>query len=153
MLKQVSQPRATNVTAYAILLLSILTDNLKGHSYDILDSYIFLKIYLVLLYAASVRPAPHVPTEARRGLQMPWNWCHRLLWAALWVLGRKPRSSGETKDQSPWKADKQGGGLWLGNKGGEFPKRLTSSSPWGPNTKYWQLKTRASWAFFFFSHQ
>lgn len=79
MLKQVSQPRATNSTAYAILLFSILTDNLKGHIYDILDAYIFLKIYLVLFYAVSVWPAPHVPTEARRGPQMPWNWCQTLV--------------------------------------------------------------------------
>lgn len=120
MLKQVSQTRATDVTAYAILLLSNLIGNLKGHIYDILDAYVVLKIYLVLFFAVRVWPAPPVPTEVRRGHQRPWNWCHRLLWAAIWVLGRKPRSSGGTKDQRPWKADKQWGGQWLGKEGGDF---------------------------------
>ena len=28
------------------------------------------------------------------GCPMPWNWSHRQLWAAMWVLGSEPRSSG-----------------------------------------------------------
>lgn len=35
-----------------------------------------------------------VPTEARRGQQIPWNWSFRWLWTAMWVLEFEGDSSG-----------------------------------------------------------
>lgn len=37
----------------------------------------------------------HVNTKARRGRKKPWNWSYRRLWAAIWVLGIDPGSSGK----------------------------------------------------------
>lgn len=34
-----------------------------------------------------------VPQEGRRGHRIPWGWSYRELWAAMRVLGMKPRSS------------------------------------------------------------
>ena len=33
-----------------------------------------------------------VPTEARRGHRLPWNWSYRWLWATVWVLRIEPIS-------------------------------------------------------------
>lgn len=41
--------------------------------------------------------APHIRLvllEATKGQQIAWNGSYRWLWAALWVLGAEPRSSG-----------------------------------------------------------
>lgn len=61
----------------------------------------FLKIFICFyLMCTNVLPVyvyvPHkclVPTEARRGHWLPWNWSYRLLWISLWVSGTEPRSS------------------------------------------------------------
>ena len=35
---------------------------------------------------------------ARRGRHSSWNWSYRWLWATMWLLGVKPRSSGMAMD-------------------------------------------------------
>lgn len=39
-----------------------------------------------------------VPTEDRRGFGVPWNWCHKGLWAAMWVLRMEADSSPRAED-------------------------------------------------------
>jgi hypothetical protein len=34
-----------------------------------------------------------MPSKIRRRHRIPWNWNYRWLWAAMWVLGTKPKSS------------------------------------------------------------
>lgn len=40
----------------------------------------------VLLACMSVYSVSAVPVEAKRGRQIPWNWCYRLLLATIWEL-------------------------------------------------------------------
>ena len=48
----------------------------------------------VLPACVSVYHVHIVSIEARRGHLILWSWSSRLLWAAMWVLGIKPQSSG-----------------------------------------------------------
>lgn len=57
-------------------------------------------IYLFLFYYKSVcihecMYSKYVPNATRRhrGHQFPWNWNCKWLWATMWILGIKPRSS------------------------------------------------------------
>ena len=57
--------------------------------------FIFLKIHL-FLYALLF--CLH---ERLWGCHIPWNWSYRKLWAAIWVLGVEPRSSGRVRSVEP----------------------------------------------------
>ena len=44
----------------------------------------------------------HVPTEVRRGHWISWYWSYGRLWAAMLVLGVKPRSSARISALNCW---------------------------------------------------
>ena len=56
----------------------------------------FKKLYMYSCFAWTYVCVPHeclVPTEVRRGLQIPWNWSYGWVWATVWVLKTESGSS------------------------------------------------------------
>ena len=51
---------------------------------------------LCVLTFAGMYHVSIVPMETRRGSWIPWNWKYRQLWATMWVLGIKSKSSRRT---------------------------------------------------------
>lgn len=75
--------------------VSILSNFLTVSSSHFLEHSLkheFYFTYIDILPAYLFNSA--VSVEVRRGQQNPWNWHYRWLWAAIWVLGTEPRSSG-----------------------------------------------------------
>ena len=58
-----------------------------------LDVFFKMLFILILCVCCLHVWAPHT-CLARSGGQSLWNWCYRWVWAAMWVLGTEPRSSG-----------------------------------------------------------
>ena len=84
------------------LMRFVLTSILKTFSWSFKQIFIFKTFYVYDCVCVCVCVCAHhmhaVPTEARRGHQIPWNWCYWLLYSVLWALGFKPRSSTGTME-------------------------------------------------------
>lgn len=62
--------------------------------FSFLLNYLFYYVYEHFVYMCMFVYHMHVmPSEARRGHQIPWAWSCRWLWTELWALGTKLRSS------------------------------------------------------------
>lgn len=85
MLKQVPQPRATNLPIYYYMQPIIQNCYRQPEGLHLWYLRFFFKINLILFYVVG-----SVPVEARRGHQMPWSWRHRWLGAAMWIQGTEP---------------------------------------------------------------
>lgn len=55
--------------------------------------YFILWAYGFCLHISLCTTCLQVPSEARRGHCIPWNWSYRQLERAMWVVGFKPRDS------------------------------------------------------------
>lgn len=65
----------------------------------------FFKFYFIILniWVFSIHVCLYsLCLETRRTCWIPGNWCYRELWAAMWVLGIEPWSSGRANARECW---------------------------------------------------